>query len=152
MPFSTNWLIENEIILMQYQGTITVDELIKSLTTIKGMIDASPRNLVHIITDVGAITQGIPVAESIKIIRSMGTHPRSGWNITLREKSMMVRMGIALGRSLLKVRARTFDTLDEALRHLKQFDDQLTWSNLNDKLVASLPPQLRLHQPAESNT
>jgi hypothetical protein len=146
MACAIDWIIENEIILMRYHDIITVDELVKSLTTVKGMIDASPRSLVHMITDVGDITQGVPLTESVRIVRSVGSHPRSGWSITLREKSVVLRMGIALGRSMFKLRARTFDTLDEALDHLKRFDEQLHWDNLNHALVAAQPAQVRLQQ------
>jgi hypothetical protein len=143
MPFTINWLIENEIVLSRYYGVVTADELYVCLTTAKAMIESSPRALVHILTDVGDITQGIPLGESIRIVRSLGAHPRAGWTITLREKSVVLRMGIALGRSLLKARARTFDTYDQAVAHLKQFDPLLNWSSLNQRVVAALPSELR---------
>jgi hypothetical protein len=148
MPFKINWLIENEVILKQYHGVITVDELQKSLFAANEMIAASPRPIVHVLSDVGDVTQGLPVAESVKTIRSVTIHPRAGWSITLREKSMLIRMSIALARSLLKARARTFETMDEALAHLRHVDRQLTWDNLNEALLATLSPELSTRQPA----
>jgi hypothetical protein len=148
MPYTIEWLIENEVILKRYQGVITAEELVQSLLAANDQIASSPRHLVHMITDVGDVTQGLPVAESVKTIRSVTIHPRAGWSITLREKSMLIRMSIALARSLLKARARTFETLDEAIAHLRHVDRQLTWSKLNKELVASLPSELRTRRPA----
>ncbi len=138
MPYSIDWYIENEIIYIAYSGVMTPDEMIESLTTAKDFVTSSPRALVHNICDVGAVTQALSPKEVMNVVRQIETHPRSGWSINLREKSMLVKMGVMLGTSIFKLRSRTFDTLAEARAFLSEMDPTLNWERANHSLVAHL--------------
>lgn len=138
MPYSINWYIENEIIYSNYSGIVTPDELRACLTAVKEMVESSPRPLVHIISDLGDIEQGVPLKESIHIVRDVGGHSRSGWMLSIREKSVLMKMGSAMGSSLFKLRYRAFSTLEEAEVHLKSMDQALSWDKVNKSLVENL--------------
>ncbi len=135
MPVSVNWLIENEIALAHYHGKLTIDEFTTSLITMKQMVESSPRHLVHLISDVGDATESLPISESLKVVRQLGPHPRTGWTLTLRETSTLIKLSSSLARSLLKTRTRTFNTLDEAIEHLKKFDPNINWEQMDKSVL-----------------
>ena len=135
MPYSVNWYIPDEILYIHYWGVMTNEELRESLLKMHSLMESSPRNLVHAINDVGDITQSVALKDSMKIVREVREHPRVGWSISIREKSVLVKMGSALGSSLLKMRYRAFDTLDEALAHLELKDAELHWNKADPSVV-----------------
>jgi hypothetical protein len=134
MPYSIAWLIPNEIIYIRYNETLSSEELYRCLMTVHEMMDSSPRPVIHVINDVGGVEEAMPYKDSMKAVREAGPHPRTGWTINIHEKSLIVKMGTAFGSSLFKLRYRAFDTLDEAITHLKQADETLTWQNLDKSL------------------
>ncbi len=131
MPYSINWLIENELIYVHFSGIITVEELRTSLLRTRQFIDDSPRALVHSISDAGDVIEAVPMKDSMKVVREVGNHTRAGWAFTIREKSSMLKMASGLGASLFKIRYRAYDTLDEALQHLKSFDSAISWDKMD---------------------
>lgn len=135
VPYSVNWLIENEIVYVRYSGTITVEELRASLLESMDYMERSPRALVHSINDVGDVVEPVSIKDSLAVVRELGTHPRAGWTFTIREKSKMIRMSSGLGASVFKIRYRAFDTLDEALEYLKGFDSAISWDKLDLSLT-----------------
>ena len=138
MPYSLNWYIKNEILYARYWGVTTADELRECLLKIREMIDSSPRHLVHIISDVGDIEQSVRLSDSLRVVREVGAHPRSGWSISIREKSPLVKIGAAFGTGVFKLRFRAFTTLDQALEHLKLYDEDLSWDQVDNSIGQSL--------------
>ena len=135
MPYTIEWYIKDEIIYTYYWGAATPDELRECLRKTQEFIDTSPRDIVHIISDVGDVIEPVSLKESMAIVRDVGGHPRAGWTISIREKSMMLKMGAALGSSIFKLRYRAFSTLDQAILHLKYFDPRLSWDKVEPKFV-----------------
>jgi hypothetical protein len=135
MPYTIDWLIENEIIYTRYSGVTTAEELRECLFKLKDLIESSSRFHVHIISDVSSITVAVPLKDSMRIVREVGPHPRSGWSITLGEKAFIVKMGAALAASIFRMRIKTFDTLDQAIEHLKLVDEMLTWEKLDTSVA-----------------
>ena len=135
MPYSMNWYIPDEILYIHYSGVTTIEEMRESLLEMKRLMDSSPRNLIHAISDVGDITQSVPLKDSIKIVREVGQHARAGWTIVIREKSIIIKMQSALATSIFKLRYRTFDTMDQALAHLKVSDAELNWDKADPSVV-----------------
>ena len=135
MPYSVNWYIENEIIYMHYSGKTTAEELRESLLTMLKMIKESSRQLVHVLTDVGDVTQPISPKDSLDVIREVGTDQKMGWNIVLREQSVIMKIGIAFGSSIFKTRTRAFDTLEEAEIFLAEKDTTINWDQVNKSVI-----------------
>ncbi len=127
MPYSLNWYIPDEVIYLEYSGVVTVDELRESLLTQQSILDSSTRPLIHVIIDTSQVTQAVAPAESMKITRTIGNHPRSGWNLVIKESSPLIKLGVMLGTLLLKLRYRSFDTFDEAVEFLKDMYPTLNW-------------------------
>lgn len=135
MPYLIDWYIPDEVIYIHYTGETSPDELRESLIQLQSMIDSSSRQLVHVISDAGDVTKPLAPKDALSVVREVGTHDRSGWNIILREKSFLVKMGVAFGMSVFKTRNRTFDTLEEANAFLKQMDADLNWNKVNQSIV-----------------
>lgn len=139
MPYSIQWYIPNEIIFARYWGAVATAELETAMLEAKDLIETSPRHLVHTILDVGDITESAPLGESLQIVRKTGFHARAGWQISIREKSMLVKMGTAFARSILNVRTKNFDTFDEAAAFLRDVDDTLAWQNADPSVLKTTP-------------
>lgn len=137
MPFTINWYIENEVAYIHYSGVTSPAELKESLLTVKGMVDNSTRHLVHVISDVGDVTDAVAPIDSLKIIREVGTSERSGWNIILREKSALIKLGIAISTTALKSRNRAFATLEAAEAFLKEMDPGLSWDKADKSNIVA---------------
>ncbi len=127
MPYTIRWYIPHEVLYLHYSGTVSGDDLRNSLQEMIQYIESSPRHLVHTISDVGEVVTPTPMKEAVSIIREVGSHPRSGWAVSIREKSPLVKMGSAMGSSIFGLRFRAFDTLEQAMVHLKYFDERLSW-------------------------
>ncbi len=130
MPYAVSWYIENEIVYAHYSGVTTPEELRDSLILIKEMIERSSRQLVHVISDVGDVTQPVSPMESLGIIRKVGTPSQAGWMLVLREKSVVIKLGVALGTTVFKSRNRMFDSIEEATAFLKDMDTTLSWDKV----------------------
>lgn len=135
MPYSVNWLIENEIIFVRYSGVMTTEDLRACLLESQRYVESSPRALVHVINDVGDVVEQVSMKDSMTVIREVGNHPRAGWAFSIREKSKMIKMSSGLGASVFKIRYRAFDTLDEALEYLKGFDSAISWDQLDRSVM-----------------
>ncbi len=135
MPYDARWYIENEVIYLHYYGAMDAEDLRAALMEHKSLIENSPRSIVHVINDVGDVTVPVPLKDSLRIVREVGGHVRSGWSLTIREKSIIIKMGAALGASVFKMRYRAFDTLEQALAHLKLVDESIHWDKVNSDVV-----------------
>lgn len=135
MPYTIDWLIPDEVIYVRYIGVTTADELRESLLKTRDYMEASPRFLVHGIIDVGEVTHPVSLKESMQVVREVGVHPRTGWSISIREKSPLIKMGAAIGSSIFQMRYRAFDTLEQAVKHLKLVDEMLSWDRINPAIL-----------------
>jgi hypothetical protein len=138
MPYTVNWYIPDELIYVHYTGVTTAEELRDCLLKMRSFIESSPCELVHAISDVGDIVEAVPLKDSLKIVRDVGHHPRAGWTISIREKSVLLKMGSALGSSVFKLRFRAFDTLDEAVAYLRSVDESLSWDKVNQSVTGHI--------------
>ena len=130
MAYSVDWYIKDEILYARFSGKVTAQDMREGLLKEKVMMDSSPRIQIHVITDVGDVVEPLAFKDAIGVVREVGDHPRVGWNLTIREKSLIVKMGAGLGASIFKLRFRSFDTLDQAIAHLKFVDEGLSWAKV----------------------
>lgn len=129
MPYTVIWLIPDRVIYAHYSGNIAEDELRENLQLMNDMIDSSRLPDVHIISDTGNITNSLLDPSSLKISREIGSHERTGWVITIREKMLALKMDTAPDASAITSKMRFFNTLEEAENFLKQADTSLYWGD-----------------------
>lgn len=134
MPYSIDWLIPNQIIYAYFSGVLEEDEVREALKSILDMIKSSDYPYVHIIDDTGDITMPLSPKKMLEISRELIKYDRLGWSLIIREKSMLVKMGVAFGSSVIKSKVRSFSTFDEAAQFLREVDVMLDWSHMNSEL------------------
>jgi len=135
MAYSINWYIENEVLYVHYSGVLDAEQLKESLQEGNRLIASSPRSWVHSISDVGDVTQPVPIKDSLRVMREVGVNPHAGWSMTIRERSLVVKLGASFGSSVFKMRFRAFETMDEAVAHLKTVDELLSWDKVHSEIV-----------------
>ena len=132
MPYKVDWLIENEILLYTFWGRATVEDLRGAFTELGELISASQNDNIHTISDITKITETVKMQDSMKLVLEFRAGMSTkGWSITVGKLDVFTKMGITVSRSLMQRKATTFDTMDEALAHLKAEDSSLSWDKLN---------------------
>ncbi|MCA9886405.1 MAG: hypothetical protein KC708_25705 [Anaerolineae bacterium] len=137
MPYSLDWFIPGQVIFAHFSGETTEDDLRGSLISVRDIIENSDNRYIHLITDTGDVTKSLPSHKALQIVREIGTHDRLGWNIVIREKSALVKMGVALTSVINKSNTRSLDSLETAEAFLRKMDDSLDWENTNRDIIAS---------------
>ncbi len=137
MPYSIRWYIQDEIVFQRVWGKATADEHRQMLSELNQVVESSPRQLVHIISDVAGVTESIPIKDVVAIQRENGSADNVGWVIILGEKSPLVKMGAAIGTSIFKVRTRFFDSMDEVEPFLRQMDTTISWDKVDNTVLDS---------------
>jgi hypothetical protein len=135
MPISTKWLVPDHVIYSQMSDAINLDEMRECFMLLRDMANGSKFPLVHVIMDVGEVTHPVAPKDSLAIVRQIGPQPKVGWNIVLREKSLLMRLGTALGTSIFKARTRNFDSLEEAKNFLRQIDNTIDWTQVDHSVL-----------------
>ncbi|MCA9895875.1 MAG: hypothetical protein KC615_22980 [Anaerolineae bacterium] len=135
MPYSLDWFIPNQVIYCHYADAPTEEEIRLSIRTIIQMMDSSDSPYIHVITDTGDITKPLPPKKTLEISKEEGTHERTGWNLIIRERSALVKMGVAFGSILIKSQMRSFKTLEDAEAFLKSVDGLLNWDQVNSSVA-----------------
>ncbi len=142
MPHRVDWLIEDEVLLYIFWGEMTTDDLRSALTEVTQYIAESPQHSIHTISDIRSVTIALKMQDSMKVVREFREDAKTGgWSITVGKLDIVTKMGIAVSRSLLKNKSTSFDTMDEALNHLKQEDSNLSWDKANMDLLEFNPSQ-----------
>ena len=134
MTYSIDWLIPGQIIYAYFSGVLEENEVRDALMSILDMIKNSDYPYVHIIDDTGDITMPLSPKKMLEISRELINNDRLGWSLIIREKSILVKMGVAFGSSVIKSKVRSFNTFDEAAQFLKEVDGMLDWSQMNSEL------------------
>ncbi len=135
MPYKVEWLIKDEILLYTFWGTMTVEDLKGAFSEMVTLMGASPNENIHTISDISKVVEGVKMQQTMRIVREYRYHMETeGWSITVGKLDVITKMGIQVSRSLMKRKATSFDTMDEALAHLKENDTNLSWDKLNSPL------------------
>ncbi len=141
MAYEVQWYIEKQIQYVRFWNELTIEDFRAELEVSRKMMDTSDRPLVHVIIDVNDVTKSIGLKEMAMVMAGREPHPRGGWTILVGQKDAMMKFASSVGRQLLKLRQRNFDTVQEALDFLRDIDANLDWSQANDSLFVREPAQ-----------
>ncbi len=140
MPYQVDWLIENEVLLNIFWGEMTVEDLRGTFIDTEAYISQSSYEGIHAISDIRMVTHPLKMQETMRVVREFKDSTKTGgWTITVGKLNIISKMGIAVSRSLMKNKSTSFDTMDEALNHLKQEDSNLSWDKANMDLLEFAP-------------
>jgi hypothetical protein len=128
MPYSMEWYIPGAIIFSNYSGYVTREEMRQSMIELTELMATTDRQIVHTISEVSEVTEALPLKQVMDVMREANYKPSNGWAITVGEKKPMVKFVSNLARQLLRMRTRTFDTMEEALAFLREVDSSIDWS------------------------
>lgn len=126
MPYHIDWLHPQRIVYGYAYGTYTDDNLSAYSYAILDWIE-SGTGTVHVITDNNAIAQmKVSLAVAQRLLRTVPTHPRTGWAITVSPNAFHRFMGSIAAQALrVQVRTQQSASVDEALRLIVKNDESL---------------------------
>ena len=125
MKSTTRWLVENKIIITDFVGDVTLDELKSNAMMVAKLLDESTSPLVHLLTNE---TDLISLPISIKQLSESSPfmeHPRMGWMIMYGNEDRLSKFKAAIVTGITKTRHRRFLTLEESLEFLVSVDKSL---------------------------
>lgn len=135
MKHNIQWLIENEVIILFFEGELQPDDLRSALTELTNFIDQSSGGKLHVITDMRQVTRPLTMQDSMKVAREFPVHERIAWQITVGKIDIVTKMSIAVVRSVLQTKVISFNTMDEAVAHLKEKVEALSWNSAEMNLL-----------------
>lgn len=123
MPYTTEWLVPQRILLKRFSGTLTIDDFQAAYTSNCQSI-ADSNEIVHIIDDMRAVT-GFPnsilkIAKAISRVDSQ----RCGYLVTITSNPIL-RFTTSTLAHLMTIRHRSVNKLEEACAFLLSVDDSL---------------------------
>lgn len=130
MSYKISWVLENRIMLIQYEGLLTRAELQTYLAETMDMRDRANAilgeggPLVHTITDARRMTKTeLSLPEALKVVK-MVRDQRVGWAIYIPSGKLDMFFS-SLGHQIAGVRYRSFPTIAEGIDFLRKSDDTL---------------------------
>ena len=124
MPYKVSWYQPDRIILSEFDGILTIDEVRAYVQQCYEMID-SGQPLVHSIIDVRGLKKIESVPDSLKAVQTTPTHPNSGWTIVVGSLNPLVTFVVDFMGMITKSRYRRFDSVPEAIDFMKERDQTL---------------------------
>jgi hypothetical protein len=135
MTVKTQWYVPDAVILVQFSGETTVDDMRQYIQDAYTLSDQSSRSLVHVIADSSNVTKGVNIKDVMKTLANVKPHPKAGWNITIGEKDKLIKFTTDVARQILRLRTRSFDTIEEALAFLEDIDSSIDWEKADQMLL-----------------
>jgi hypothetical protein len=118
MTFDLTWHDPNKTLLTTYDGTVTAEELTRSIEGIIGALDESTANRVHVIVDWRQATDYPYFVDLLPPARKLLKHSRLGW-IVIVGPNNTVKLWADLFSGITEFRYKIFDTLDNAKEFLR---------------------------------
>lgn len=137
MPYTMGWYIDKEIVYMKCSTALSVAELHACLTEINGYIALSDRPLVHAIIDLTSLSKPLSLVEAAQAMKGYKAPAQMGWTISVGDQDKVVKFLSSVTAQILKVRQRSYNTLDEALAFLKDMDTTIHWDQANQAVLAA---------------
>jgi len=133
VPQTTEWYLENRIIIAHYSGAVTLADLRGSCQRELELLDASTAQYVDVLVDITEQTsrEG-SLMEVRNIFQSVMAHPKKRWTILFGPAYPQSYINDVVARSY-RARYRSMDTLTEALDFLKKQDPTLHKLLVNGK-------------------
>ena len=124
MPVQVEWLIPNRVIISHLFGVIRLED-VESLLAQQQNFVAEGCPLVHHISD-GLNIKSIEIRLKTfqLLMKGVPMSPKFGWHIDVTTNPV-TRMTSTLVSQFLPVHVRTYSTVEEAIRFLKEIDPTL---------------------------
>jgi hypothetical protein len=134
MPFKIHWYVPEQIIICRYWDNISEEDLHLSLDEMDQLVDQSPRDFIHAISDMREVTEHVNAGIVMKYMRDRGVHPRSGWAITVGNQNSLLRFMYNVIKNFTRLRLHGCTTMEEALAFLRERDDTIDWNAISTEI------------------
>ena len=88
---------------------------------------SSTRTNVHMINDISGLKREVPMQDSIRVVKDFDAQSNAGWDIVVGKLDLIKKLSIRVSRSILHTKSINFETMNEAIAHLKKEDPDLSW-------------------------
>ncbi len=142
VQFRAEWYIPNQVLYVVAWGEMSKEILTDYLKLISRLIDSTDDShpLVHVISDFSRIRKQLGLIDTAQVMKSIKPNPKTGWTITIGETSAIAKMVSDIARQMVKVRQRSFDTVEEAIAFLHEVDESLDWSKVDEDALERARP------------
>ena len=140
MPGKISWLIKNKVIILQYIGDVTIEEIQKVADYGNPIISGASAPLVHVIVDETQMTDHPKnVLQGVKAMNTTLSNPKLGWLYFVSIPSEVISFVTKMVLSAARTRYRVVDTLDEAKAALMEADSTLPDLDAMDFATDTIP-------------
>lgn len=127
MSQSIDWLIPGRVIHVRLEGAISLEQMRAGNQELIEALD-SGQPPIHVLIDDQALVSIPASLRQHQLTMNFLRHPALGWVIGAGRVSAVLRLISSVTSYFFKVQTRRFDTLDEALRFLREQDPSLDWA------------------------
>lgn len=120
MSFDINWLKEGHVFLVTANENLGNEHAPEFNDAIYNYFEESSRVLVHGIFDFSRTTNFFSLKSMAQF--TFPRHQRMGWNLFVGLPNKHIVFLISMATQIFKVRARNFDTVEEAMTFVKWVD------------------------------
>lgn len=142
MPHKIIWVVDKRVLLTTFNGVITAEELSRFIADVRAEIKQGTPLVHHISNSLGMEK----VQFSLKTLQTLTSAVKMtgelGWQVDINQNPMN-KFFANLGGQFVRLRTRTFSTLDEAIAFLKDVDETLNaarW-DFNAPVIAAFDTQ-----------
>ncbi|MFN8531166.1 MAG: hypothetical protein U0670_21390 [Anaerolineae bacterium] len=131
MPYQLGWIVPKRVILTQFSGNISKDELIRYAMQMQREISSGDSPVYHISDSLNLGKVELSLGAVQKLIRTLPSFKALSWQVDINRPGLNTMLA-ALGSQFAGVRTRTFATQTEAVAFLKSVDETLeraVWSD-----------------------
>lgn len=127
MSFNVWWEVEKHVLYMSFSGDMSGEELYQAMQEAVEELKVNGGPFVNVITDVRNVKRQLPMPEMMKVVRRFKAPDQMGWSIMVGNTNPILRFLGNVAGQYLGQRMRNFDTPEEAIAFLRQYDPTIEW-------------------------
>lgn len=124
MPHAIKYLADDQIVLIEATGDVSIDDAIETSRQIVEKLDQSPYDVVHIVADVTNQTKPPVMLSNLRRVTAFLRHTKIGWVVLVGGRSIE-KFLVTVVSGITKMKLKTFDTRIEAYNFLQGQDSSL---------------------------
>jgi hypothetical protein len=127
MPVSHRWFLQDRVVLFEFSGVVTFEEVVSALETSASIVNESQGQSVHFLHDWSQLER---FPTNILQIRKETNAPigdlrKLGWMVVYGAENRLLRYISQTVLQVFKIRFRMFIRAEDAIAYLRQMDPTL---------------------------
>jgi hypothetical protein len=124
MPYRFEWYVEGRVILEEAYGNVTIEELVRFNAEVTTLIIEKGIPPVHVIVDLTRVEKYPSSLREVMSTMRQKAPEKVGWMLIVTENPIM-RFVASMVFQLVRLRLRTFATMEQAKGFLAEIDETL---------------------------